>query len=212
MELSVLLAFSAVAALLVISPGPNGLLVAKSTYQSGKRAAYLNIIGFTVGFYLHGSLSILGISVLIIQSGLAFALLKSLGAAYLIWIGVKALKNALKSNVYEANPRISTSRHRQSDKAAFVEGLLTNTLNPKVSLFYLAAFPQFLSVGDHPIIAYLLVTAHVFINVVWFVSLANLLNISRNNIIKQNAKRCLDVITGITFVSFGIKLALSKHN
>ena len=96
MELQTILTFVAVAALLVISPGPNGFLIAKTVPMFGRNAAFANISGFVAAFYVHGTLSIFGVSLLLVQSAQAFMVFKLLGAAYLIWIGIKALRSAFK--------------------------------------------------------------------------------------------------------------------
>lgn len=86
-----ILTFSIVASLLVMSPGPNGALIAKTVPISGRLAGFANVAGFMMGFYLHGLLAILGISVTLVNSATAFTIVKYLGAAYLCWIGIKAL-------------------------------------------------------------------------------------------------------------------------
>ncbi len=91
-----ILTFSVVATLLVISPGPNGVLIAKTVPTSGRTAGFANVAGFLAAFYVHGALSVLGISLLLVQSATAFTIVKYLGAAYLCWIGVKALIAAIK--------------------------------------------------------------------------------------------------------------------
>ena len=86
------------------------------------------------------------ISIILVQSATAFAIVKYLGAAYLCWIGLKALHDAFRG-VKAAEP-VVPARRRRTLINAFGEGLLTNALNPKVSMFYLAAFPQFIPAGD----------------------------------------------------------------
>lgn len=90
MAWSEILAFVVVASLLVMSPGPNGVLIARTVLTSGRAAGFANVAGFVTAFYLHGALSVLGISVLLVQSATAFAVVKLLGAAYLCWIFINA--------------------------------------------------------------------------------------------------------------------------
>src|SRR3546814_648954 len=75
-----------------MSPGPNCVLIAKTVPTSGRAAGFANVAGFVAGFYLHGSLSIFGISLILLRSAEAFFVVKMLGAAYLCWIGIKALR------------------------------------------------------------------------------------------------------------------------
>lgn len=97
-----LLTFTVVASLLVMSPGPNGVLIAKTVPTSGQPAGWANVAGFVVAFYVHGALSIFGISLILVQSAQAFLIVKLLGAAYLTWIGVKALIGAWRGDTVGA--------------------------------------------------------------------------------------------------------------
>lgn len=206
MDLSEILTFVFVASLLVMSPGPNGVLIAKTVPTSGRAAGFANVAGFITGFYLHGALSVLGISILLVQSAVAFTLFKYLGAAYLCWIGIKALIAAYKG--VDGSAGIAPAKRQRTLAKAYVEGLLTNTLNPKVSMFYLAAFPQFISAGDPSAgSAFFLVFLHSVLNALWFGAMIVLL--SRLGRVAQNGnfQRGLKAVTGVVFVGFGLKLA-----
>lgn len=210
MDINNIVTFIAIAALLVISPGPNGFLIAKTVPLYGKKTGFANISGFVAAFYVHGTLSIFGISVLLVQSAQAFFIFKMLGAAYLIWIGVKALINAFKGSHSHESPQKDINT--VSIRSAFFEGFLTNVLNPKVSMFYLAAFPQFISVNESAINAYALVTAHSIINFIWFSAMVFMLSHIRSATHSANVKRLINAVTGVVFVSFGSKLALMKNS
>lgn len=201
--------FMLVALLLVASPGPNGLLIAKTAANAGKKAAFVNIVGFIAAFYLHGVFSILGISVLLMQSANAFFIVKLIGAAYLAWIGVKSLIAAFKSNivVMKEEGQFTVS---QSTAKSFTEGMLTCGLNPKVSMFYLAAFPQFIPVSEHAMAyAFLLVSLHALINAFWFSAMIILLSRLRVAATKRlGFQRMLKGVTGAVFMGFGAKLLL----
>ena len=200
-----------VTSLLVASPGPNGALIAKTVPTSGRSAGFANIAGFVTGFYLHGALSILGISIILVQSATAFALVKYLGVSYLCWIGIKALYGAYKG--VETTQKIAPAKRKRTLLKAYIEGLLTNALNPKVSMFYLAAFPQFVTIGETTVAAsFLLVFVHSLIAAAWFgamvVIFAKLTKVANSG----NFQRWLKGVTGIVFVGFGLKLASYKPN
>ena len=206
MDLANILAFSLVASLLVMSPGPNGVLIAKTVPTSGRTAGFANVLGFEVGFFLHGALSILGISILLVQSALAFTIVKYLGAAYLCWIGIKALIAAFKG--VDAPTDVTPARRQRTLARAFSEGLLTNVLNPKVSMFYLAAFPQFIPTGETSALsAFALVAIHAAINAVWFGAMVILLAKLTKRAQNPTFQRWLKGITGVVFLGFGAKLA-----
>lgn len=206
MEWADIAAFAFVASLLVMSPGPNGVLIARTVPTSGRVAGFANVVGFVTAFYLHGALSVLGISILLVQSATAFAIVKYLGAAYLCWIGVKALYAAYKG--IEASKRVTPARRQRTLRAAYFEGLLTNALNPKVSMFYLAAFPQFITIGETSALSsFLLVTVHSALNALWFGAMvllfASLTAMARSG----TFQRRLQALTGAVFIGFGWKLA-----
>jgi len=201
-----ILSFALVASLLVMSPGPNGVLIAKTVPTSGRSAGLANVAGFVAAFYLHGALSILGISILLVQSATLFALVKYAGAAYLCWIGIKALMAAWKGS-YPSQSIAPAKRKRTWLKALF-EGFLTNALNPKVSMFYLAAFPQFISPGETPVLAsFLLVVVHSAINALWFGAMVLLFARLTLAARSQSFQRWVKGVTGVVFLGFGAKLA-----
>jgi threonine/homoserine/homoserine lactone efflux protein len=201
------LAFAAMAALLIMSPGPNGVLIAKTVPSSGKAAGFANIAGFVVAFFVHGSLAIFGLSVILLQSANLFTAVKLVGAAYLIWIGVKALADAWRGG--QPKPvEIAPARRRRTLFKAFGEGFVTNALNPKVAMFYLAAFPQFVPHDSvSPAAAYLLVAVHAVLNMAWFGPMVLLFDRLSSAVRSGWIQRWLKGLTGLVFVGFGIKLA-----
>lgn len=189
-----------------MSPGPNGVLIAKTVPTSGRAAGFANVAGFVAAFYVHGALSIFGISMILVRSAEAFFVVKVLGAAYLCWIGFKALQDAWRG--VEKVTRVAPARRRRNLTKAFVEGFLTNALNPKVSMFYLAAFPQFMPLGEGAVQgAFLLVCVHALLNLVWFAAMvllfARLVKAARSG----RFQRWLKAVTGVIFLGFGAKLA-----
>lgn len=206
MEWSAIVSFALAAVLLVTSPGPNGVLIARTVPTSGRAAGFANIAGFFTAFYVHGALSVLGISIILVQSATAFTIVKYLGAAYLIWIGVRSLFTAFRG--IETAAKVAPARRRRTLAKAWLEGFLTNGLNPKVSMFYLAVFPQFIPTTDHPAAwAFLLVFLHSLVNIIWF-SLIILLFHKLTRLTRQGAfQRWLKGITGVVFIGFGLKLA-----
>ncbi len=210
MDINTVLTFVAVASLLVISPGPNGFLIAKTVPLSGHKAGLANVAGFVGAFYVHGTLSVFGISILLVQSATAFFVFKMLGAVYLIWLGVKALRNAFAQGKSLAATAVQPAHKPVSLTTAFGEGFLTNMLNPKVSVFYLAAFPQFMSADASAMSAYTLVTAHALVNVLWFTAMIFTLDKVKRATSNPRFKVWLNSVTGMVFIGFGTKLALAE--
>lgn len=207
MTLSTILAFAAMAALLVMSPGPNGVLIARTVPTSGRAAGFANIAGFVVAFFVHGTFAIFGLSVLLMQSAVLFSLVKFAGAAYLIWIGVKALMDAWRGKA-AAVANVKPARNRRTLIKAFREGFLTNMLNPKVAMFYVAAFPQFIAPGTTSVAAaYTLVVVHAMINVTWFSPIVFLFDRLSRAARSGSFQRWIKGLTGAVFIGFGVKLA-----
>jgi threonine/homoserine/homoserine lactone efflux protein len=211
MSWSEILAFMLAATLLVTSPGPNGVLIATTVSSSGRAGGFANIAGFFTAFYVHGALSILGISIILVKSATAFAIVKYLGAAYLCWIGIKSLVAAFSGSA--ATATIPPQRKPRTFGRAFVDGFLTNGLNPKVSMFYLAIFPHFIPLNDHPAgSAFLLVFLHSMINLVWFGAMVLLFSRLTKAARHARFQRWLKGIAGLVFIGFGYKLATYRPN
>ena len=173
-----LITFAAIALLLVISPGPNGVLIVKVAHGRGNLASLQSISGLVVATFVHGAISILGLSALIVQSAELFMLIKLLGAAYLFYIGIKTLYQSLRQQSIRATHEMEALPLVPFHKN-FSEGFLTQLLNPKVSMFYLAAFPQFIDFQASSYLgAFLLVAIHAgfifawFVGVTWFIAKA----------------------------------------
>lgn len=208
--LTEVLAFVVVAALLVMSPGPNGVLIAKTVPASGRSGGFANIAGFVIAFYVHGVLSIFGLSLILVQSAELFLIVKLLGAAYLVWLGAKALWEAWKG-AQTLPQALTSSARRRGWLKAFGEGFLTNALNPKVSMFYLAAFPQFIPTGEGAVTAaFFLVFLHAMLNVLWFGAMVLLFAKLSSGLRSGAFRRFIKALTGTVFVAFGAKLALLR--
>jgi threonine/homoserine/homoserine lactone efflux protein len=129
------------AALLIVTPGPDTFLVAATGVARGVRAGALAALGVFCGCLFHIGLATIGISALIAASPWAFGLLKLAGAGYLAWLGAMALRDAWRGHAAEAPAPVL-----QADRSAlglFLRGALTNALNPKVAVFFVAFLPQF---------------------------------------------------------------------
>ncbi|MEO6529121.1 MAG: LysE family translocator, partial [Gemmatimonadaceae bacterium] len=138
-----LLAFIPVALLLAIIPGADTALVTKNALTRGVRGAQWTIVGICVGCLLHATASALGLSAILATSARAYETVKLVGAAYLIWIGIAAIRGATAPVTASSEAGSPSSRGAHP----FVQGFLTNVLNPKVALFYLTFLPQFIPAG-----------------------------------------------------------------
>lgn len=171
--MSEVLAFSMISLLLVISPGPNGVLILKTVSGRGVKAGVENIVGLVSATFLHGIISIFGLSAIILQSAELFMLVKYVGAAYLLYLGIKTIYGTFKGKNLTEKKLTYKNDIKNTACRNFAEGFLTQILNPKVSMFYLAAFPQFVNFEAHSLIgAFALVCIHASIIFFWFLGLS----------------------------------------
>ena len=226
--MSEILTFSVVALLLVMSPGPNGVLILKTASSLGRSASFANIAGLFVATFCHGALSIFGLSALLLQSAELFTLVKIIGALYLFYIGAKAIYNSYKksdiTNLAETDgldgllaesPQSSDVKKVKTGVkgivGSFSEGFLTQLLNPKVSMFYLAAFPQFVSFDAASYaIAFSLVAIHACIIVTWFVGVTMAIDQIKQRGKHSNIGRWVQRLSGSVMIYFSALLLGQK--
>lgn len=204
-EPAALLAWSALALIVTLTPGPDTLLVASHAARNGARAGLAAVAGVTTGAAWYASLIAFGaLSVLVAVPALFFAV-KVAGALYLAWLGVGMIRTALKGA-----PRAAEIRPVDLT-APYAQGFFTNALNPKVALFYLAALPQFVSGENAALIAVMLVGVHAVFGFVWlsFVALAA----ARARAIAWNSGlvRWLEGAVGTLFVGVAARLAVAQR-
>lgn len=205
MTFATLTSFAFVAMLFVMTPGPNGVLILKTVPTSGRLAGFANIAGFAAAFYLHATLAIFGLSALLVRSAEAFLVVKMLGAAYLVYIGLKALFEAWRGGL---KPAVTAPARPRRLRIAALEGFVTNALNPKVALFYLSVFPQFAGSGAGIAeVGYALTTIHALANVIWFSAIVLLLNRTGRLMRSHRFVRTLKASTGFVFLWFGWRTA-----
>jgi threonine/homoserine/homoserine lactone efflux protein len=196
------LAFVVIAAVLTITPGADMALVTRHALSGGRRAAFETSLGICLGCLVHATASSLGLSILLRESALAFDLLKLAGAGYLVYLGVRSLlgRGAAAGSIQEP----TRGRH-------FVEGLVTNLLNPKVALFYLTFLPQFISPSGSPLWQSLgLASIHVGMGFLWLNAYAASLDRLAGHI-QGGWGRKMEKITGAVLVALGLRLALAGH-
>ncbi|HJV62123.1 MAG TPA: LysE family translocator [Albitalea sp.] len=203
--------FLAAGLLLNLTPGPDMLFVAGSSAAHGRRAGVLAALGVGVGCLVHMTLAAIGLSALLATSALAFEVVKWAGAMYLVWIGVAMLRR-------HAGPAPAGATARVADPhRVFWQGVLTNALNPKVALFFLAFLPQFITPGAEGQPAAFVALGTLFdlggtavnIGVAWLASglRATWSASARGARLGTLAQRA----AGVLFVGLGVKLALGSR-
>ncbi|ABX05200.1 MAG TPA: LysE family translocator [Herpetosiphon sp.] len=206
-----LIGYTLAVALLTITPGADTLLVMRNVLARGRKAGILATLGVSSGLFIHALLSGLGLSLILTRSALAFSVVKWAGALYLCYLGVQSLRSALKPNLV-TNEISSTAEPSLNPWHAYREGLITNVLNPKVALFYLAFLPQFIRPNDPVMLRSLLLTSiHFVLGIVWLGLITLSLDKMRSWMLKPRVRAWIEGSTGLILFGFGIRLALSKR-
>ena len=204
-------AFTFVAAALTLTPGADTMLVVRNVLRGGRRDGVITTVGICLGIFMHATLSALGVSVLLLHSATAFHLVKYAGACYLVWLGVQSLYSAVRGASYvTGTERCMTTV--VSPQRCFLEGLLSNVLNPKVAVFYLAFLPQFIGPTDAVLQKSLLLAGiHYVEGMLWLVMVSIVVEHTRRFFMQATVRRWLDGVCGTLFVGFGVRLALERQ-
>jgi RhtB (resistance to homoserine/threonine) family protein len=204
------LAFALVAALVTVSPGADTFLVVRNTLRGGRGDGWYTVLGICSGLFVHALLSAVGVSALLAHSDRAFLALKVAGAAYLAWLGCQSLRSAARGGASAAPDGILAARVPAA--RSFREGLLTNLLNPKVIVFYLALLPQFLSPGMAVLPKSLVLAAiHFALGILWLGFVAWGVDRSRRFFLRPALRRAMDALCGTVLVALGLRLALEQR-
>ena len=196
--------FLVASALLAVAPGPDIVYVLTRGIAQGRRAGFAAALGFATGCIFHTLLAAFGVAALIRSSPLAFDLVRYAGAAYLVWIGIQALRHASSFAFTEGG-------ESKAYWTIFKQSVLGNALNPKVTLFFLSFLPQFVNTGAGNVGAQMLLLGVVFmaVTVVVFGAVAYFSGWIGEWLRRKPAiANRLNVFAGVTFIGLGIRVAL----
>ncbi|WP_426321129.1 LysE family translocator [Pseudoduganella sp. R-43] len=210
--------------LLNIMPGPDSLLIMARSASQGWRAGCAAALGVGAGTMLHIGAAALGLSALLATSATAFTVVKWVGAAYIVWCGIGMLRARLKADktgTPVSDPLGQTPPYRFAPQAnlpyrkIFAQGFLTNVLNPKVALFFLAFVPQFIDVdaANKPLAFLVLGCIFNFNGMLWCNSLAIFTAFASARLkVKPLVALWLNRATGSLFIALGARLALAEQH
>lgn len=200
------IAFLVAAGVLAITPGPGIAYVVARTVAGGRAEGLASCIGTGLGGLLHVGAAAVGLSLLVAQSAVAFTVIKWLGAAYLVYLGIRLLLRKEQSLAVEG---VAAGGARR----ALVEGIVVEALNVKTALFFLAFLPQFVSAGE-PLVPQLVllgticVTLNTLVDVVAVFAAHRLL---RSESVRATRARLMQRVSGVTLLGLGAFLALARR-
>lgn len=193
--------------LAIMSPGPDFVIAVRNSILGSRKAGLFTALGFALGVCVHMTYTLFGLAAIISQSVFLFSLLKYAGAAYLFYMGYKSLR----SNGFDTTEVTNLKGHKEiSNKKALMAGFITNILNPKATVFFLAVFSQFITPETPMSVQFFYASTCVVMTGLWFSIVAVVLNNRRIKNKFLSFSKTIDRLCGGFLIALGLKLALSK--
>ncbi|MCG1009826.1 LysE family transporter [Salinicoccus sp. ID82-1] len=204
-----LMAYIAVVIVLAMMPGADSMIIMKNTLNINSNAGRVTILGIVLGHLFWTFIAVIGLAVVIANSIILFSTIKYIGAAYLIYIGIRSFTAGQLVSVDDLKEKQQQAKGQLGE--AFRQGLISNILNPKVLLLYITIMPQFMTVGGSigenqqlVILAGLLIG----ISSLWFLLVVELVNIMKKWLKSRMFQNWLAKGAGVVLILFGIRTAL----
>ena len=193
---------------LTLTPGFDTALVLRSAVAQGAKRSSVTALGVTLGCLVWGVAVGLGLGALLLASEMAYNLLKWLGAAWLLYLGLKLLLKPRQQPMIQSGQPLL----QQGYLACFSRGLLGNLLNPKVGIFYVSFLPQFIPAGASVALwCSLMALTHMLLGLVWNAVLIGGSHYFARHLRQPRVLKVMDRLTGCVFIGFAAKLALSRR-
>lgn len=203
--------FLPVAAILIIVPGPDTALVTKNALLHGRRAALGTALGVNVGLVVWTIAAALGLAAVVRASDVAFTALKLIGALYLIWLGIQALRAARRHSATAVTGSAARSR-RLGGFGAFRQGLASDLSNPKIAVLFTSLLPQFVAARSPTLMPFLLLgSIFVALTLIWLVAYALVAVKASETLRRPPIAKALERFTGIVLIGFGVRLATESR-
>src|SRR5256714_14965041 len=200
-------AYLAVAALLIVTPGPDTALVTRHALLAGRRAASFTTLGIGAGSFIWALASVLGITALLEESVVAFTVWKFVGAAYLGYLGLRSLISRFRGSKQAAVTPPTPLATSLGKRIAFRQGLLNNLFNPKAGAIFATALPQFIHPGDPPLRLVLMMIAYEAILLSWLNLYGALISRAGHSRFGTRVRDILQGATGVVLIVLGVRLA-----
>jgi RhtB (resistance to homoserine/threonine) family protein len=201
-------AFIGVAARVILAPGPDTALVTKNALVHGRRSALSTSLGVVSGLAVWTVAAALGVAAVLRASEVAFTTLKLVGAAYLIWLGIQALRaSGRERDAGELQPDAAPSPALRS----YRQGLFSNLANPKIAAFFTSFLPQFIAPGVSVTVPFLFLGGlFVAMTLGWLSVYALMASRAGGLLTRPSVRRALDRVTGVVLIGLGVRLATER--
>lgn len=211
MEITALTTYLIAITLLTVTPGVDTMLVIRNTARGGWRDGATSSFGICSALFLHAAISAVGISVILMQAAWAFSLLKLAGAGYLVWLGLVSWRKVLKPETLELANGQRAGESPFLIQRSLREGFLSNILNPKTAIFYMAFLPQFINPEQSALMQSLFLAGlHFVIAMIWQCLLALMVKTIKRWLQRPRVSQLFDGITGTVMIGLGLNVAVDR--
>ncbi|MCC6496339.1 MAG: LysE family translocator [Propionibacteriaceae bacterium] len=203
-----LLGFTLLAAVVAVTPGLDTVFVLRQALRGSRRTAFAAAAGIGLGALLWGIAAAAGVAALFVASQVAYTVLRWAGVAFLLYLAWGYLRSAVRGGVPHTD---LASGAPDTAREAFIKGLLTDLLNPKMAVFYLTVLPLFLPTGYAPVLAgAILAGVHVLVAFAWFTVVILGAHAVRGFLTSRRGARVIDGAAGVAMLGFGLVLGLER--
>jgi threonine/homoserine/homoserine lactone efflux protein len=202
-----LLAWVALSALLIATPGPDTALIIRNALAGGPRASTMSALGVAFGTLVWVTASAVGVGLLLERSSIAFTILKLAGAVYLCYLGVRSLVARHREDAQAG----ALPRSELGDRSAWAQGLFSNLLNPKTGAFFVTVMPQFVVAGDPGSRLIVMVVAFEAMLLAWLIAYGHVVSRLGRSALGARVRQAMARITGIVLIGLGARLAFERR-
>jgi RhtB (resistance to homoserine/threonine) family protein len=202
-------AFLIAITILTLTPGLDTALVIRNTTRGGEKDGFITNLGICFGLFFHATLSAVGISLLLSQSPQLFHTVKIIGALYILYLGVQGLRQSFSATT--DSPEKLAIHGKFNAIRSFREGLLSNALNPKTAIFYLAFLPQFINPEYSAFMQSLLMASiHFVIALCWQAFISRMIVTAKKRFNSGKTQLFMERLTGVVLIGLAVKLLLDR--
>jgi len=201
-----LVAWVALSALLIATPGPDTALIIRNALAGGPRASTMSALGVAIGILAWAAAATFGVGIILERSSTAFTILKLVGAAYLCYLGVRSLISKPQDGVDVA----VVKDPKPGDRNALAQGLFSNLLNPK-GAFFVTVMPQFIVAGDPSIRLVVMVAAFEAMLLAWLIAYGHVVSRLGRSGLGSRVRLFMTKLTGVVLIALGARLAFERR-